>query len=77
MVRKSVGEEDSTFKEISGAGLKKAKKGFEAAKKKAEKEEERKKKNARAAFAKTEEELRRLEEAKSIILTRNPSLEIA
>ncbi len=69
-VRKALEGEDSEWKEISGAGLKKAKKGWEVVKKKQGKEEERKKKEAEDKDKKAEEELKRLEEAKSVKITR-------
>lgn len=65
--------EESGFHEISGAALKKAKKGLEVQKKKQQKELEKAKREAELAAQKSEEEMRRLEESKSIVLKEDPS----
>jgi asparaginyl-tRNA synthetase len=76
-VRKALEGADAEWKEISGAGLKKAKKGWELAKKKADKEGERMKKEAEDKDKKAEEERKRLEESKAVKITRDSSLPAA
>lgn len=73
LVRKALEGDEAGFNEISGAGLKKAKKGLELLKKKQVKEQERLLKETQAAAA----EQRRLEESKSIKLEQNPALPAA
>ncbi|KAJ3087095.1 hypothetical protein HK100_008483, partial [Physocladia obscura] len=62
------------FKEISGAGKKKAKKLWETEEKKRIKAEEQKIKDAAEKAARAEEDAKKLEEAKSIILVNDCSL---
>jgi asparaginyl-tRNA synthetase len=73
LVRKALQGEEAGFKEISGAGLKKAKKGLELLKKKLVKEQERSAKEADQAA----EEQRRLEESKAIQLVQDTKLPVA
>ena len=81
LIRKPA-EDDSTaavpvaqleYKEISGAALKKAKKGYELLKKKQEKDDEKRKRDAEQAALKADEDRKRFELAKSIKLVRDPS----
>ncbi|KAI9366035.1 hypothetical protein DFJ73DRAFT_806814 [Zopfochytrium polystomum] len=62
------------FVPISGAALKKAKKGWETNEKKRVKAEEQAKKNAELAATRAAEEAKKLEEAKSVVLVNDPAL---
>jgi len=63
--------------DISGAGLKKAKKGYEGLVKKLEKQKEAEQKAAQNAAQASADEAKRLEEAKKIVLKPDPSLPAA
>ena len=72
-VRKVLEGEGAGYAEISGAALKKAKKGLDVQRKKLQKEAEKAKRDAELAAQKSEEEKRRLEESKSIVLQEDGS----
>ena len=66
-----------SWQEISGAGLKKAKKGWELLKRKQDKEEERLKKEKESSHVKADEEAKRLEASKSIVFKRPKGCKVA
>lgn len=71
--RKSLVGESSGFQEISGAALKKARKGLDVNRKKSVKEEERKLRDLQLSSEREATEQQKLENAKNIILSRDPS----
>ncbi|PVV04933.1 hypothetical protein BB560_000548 [Smittium megazygosporum] len=73
----STPEEVVSYNPIASSALKKAKKGYELHVKKTKKQAEQKEKESLAALAKQEEESRRIEESKSIIIKEDESLPAA
>lgn len=69
-----VKKDEEGYKDISGAALKKAKKGLVELQRKLKKQEEQKKKQEEDLKKKKEEEAKALEQAKSIVLTEDTSL---
>lgn len=80
VVRKAAGEggeSDGGFQDISGAGLKKAKKAYEANVKKAQKAAERAVADAAKSEKEAAEEAKRIEYAKNIVLIQDAKLPVA